>query len=128
MHWWEVHSSVVWRWRKALGVTCTSNPETHRLLRAAAKDGAKAMQARGLTDEECEERRRQAIPLNLGRFLWHGYHGPLWTKAQLRLLGKEPDEVVARKIGRTVVAVRVMRLRLGIPTVQDRRRKRSTSL
>jgi len=32
----------------------------------------------------------------------------------LQLLGKEPDAVVAEKVGRTVNAVRVMRERLGI--------------
>jgi hypothetical protein len=37
-------------------------------------------------------------------------------------LGKEPDDVVAAKTGRTVNAVRVRRTLLGIPTALDRRR------
>jgi hypothetical protein len=81
------------------------------------------MRERGLTDEERDQRSRQAIRLNLGRFLHLGYYGPRWTRAQWRLLGKEPDDVVAVKIGRGEVTVRAMRNRLGIPTARDRRRK-----
>jgi hypothetical protein len=50
-----------------------------------------------------------------GRFLRPGYHGPRWTLEQLRMLGTAPDAVVATRIGRTALAVRVMRDRLGIP-------------
>jgi hypothetical protein len=106
---------VVWRWRKALGVTRTNNDGSQRLIRAAAKAGAAAMSARGLTDEECDERSRRAVALDLKRFLRPGYHGPRWTPEQLRQLGTAPAAVVAARIGRTVGAVRVMRDRLGIP-------------
>jgi hypothetical protein len=41
------------------------------------------------------------------------------------LLGREPDDVVAAKVGRSVNAVRSKRTRLGIPTARDRRRKAS---
>jgi hypothetical protein len=122
-YWWGVRQGVVWRWRKALGVTCTSNEGSRRLLHAAAEAGAAAMRERGLSDEERDQRSRQAIRLNLKRFLHLGYHGPRWTRAQPRLLGKEPDDVVAAKIGRSVNAVRVMRTRLGVPTALDRRRR-----
>jgi hypothetical protein len=121
MHWWGVTAGVVWRWRKALGVSCTNNPESHRLRKAAAKEGGQAIKARGFTEEECGDRSRRAIAANQGRFLWHGYHGPCWTRAQLRLLGTLPDDMIAQKIGRTVNAVRVMRTRQGIPTALDRR-------
>jgi hypothetical protein len=44
-----------------------------------------------------------------------GYHGPPWTPEQLALLGKEPDDLVAGKVGRSVNAVRIMRQLLGRP-------------
>jgi hypothetical protein len=121
-HWWRVSVGAVWRWRKALGVTRTNNDGSRRLIHAAADLGAAAMRERGLTDEECDERSRTARRLNLAQYLRTGYHGPRWTKAQLRLLGKYPDDVVAARVGRTVDAVRCKRTRLGIPTALDRRK------
>jgi hypothetical protein len=75
------------------------------------------------TDAECDERSRRALRLNLAQYLRTGYHGPRWTEAQLRLLSQYPDELVAEKIDRTVVAVRCKRTSLGIPTALDRRRR-----
>jgi hypothetical protein len=49
---------------------------------------------------------------------------PSWTRAQLRLVGEEPDAVVAAKVGRSVGAVKRQRVRLGLPTALDRRRRR----
>jgi hypothetical protein len=115
MYWWGVSIGVVWRWRKALGVTRTNNEGSQRLIQAAAELGAAAAKERGLTDEECDEHSRRSLELGLGRYLKTGYHGPRWTREQLRLLGKEPDDVVAGKVGRTPNAVRLMRQRLGIP-------------
>jgi hypothetical protein len=37
--WWGVSEGVVWRWRKALGVTRTDNAGSHRLIRASASAG-----------------------------------------------------------------------------------------
>jgi len=114
-YWWRVSEGVVWRWRKALGVTRTNNEGSLLLIHAAAAAGGEAMRERGLSDEECDERSRAAVRLNLKQFLRTGYHGPRWTQEQLRLLGKKPDNVVAGKVGRSVNAVRIMRERLGIP-------------
>jgi hypothetical protein len=72
-YWWRVSPGVVWRWRKALGVTCTSNEGSRRLVHAAARAGGAAMRERGLTRKERAERRRRALWLNLGRFLRTGY-------------------------------------------------------
>ena len=113
-YWWGLSEGVVWRWRKALGVGRTDSEGSRRLIRAAAEAGGRAIHERGLTPEQVEGRRRAARELDLARYLPKGYHGPCWTRAQLRLLGKEPDEVVTGKVGRTPNAVRVMRTRLGI--------------
>ena len=42
----------------------------------------------------------------------------------MRLLGKVPDAIVAKKIGRTESAVKVMRGKRKIRTVKDRWRRR----
>jgi len=55
------------------------------------------------------------VALDLGRRLKTGYHGPRWTAADLALLRTLPDAEVARLLGRTETAVRVMRTRKGIP-------------
>jgi hypothetical protein len=121
MYWWGASSGAVQRWRRVLGVGRTDNEGTRRLMRDAAERGGEAARERGVTDEECDERSRRALRLNLAQYLWTGYHGPRWTPAQLRLLGKYPDEVVAAKVGRTAGAVRSKRTSLGIPSALDRR-------
>jgi hypothetical protein len=80
------------------------------------------MRERGLTEEECDARSRAPARLNLKRFLHLGYYGPRWTPEHLQLLGKEPDAVVAGKVGRIVNAVRVRQTRMGILTARDGRR------
>jgi hypothetical protein len=122
-YWWGVSEGVVWRWRKALAVTRTSNDGTRRLIRASAKAGAADVRGRTLPPDQIERRRQTALALNLARFLRSGYHGPRWTAGQLRLLGRLPDAEVAAKIGRTPNAVRVKRSRQGIPSARDARRR-----
>ena len=122
-HWWRVAECAVWRWRKALGVTRTNNEGSRRLIHAAAEAGGQALRVRGLTEDECDAWSRNAVRLDLKRFLLPGSLGPRWTPAELQLLGKEPDDVVAGKVSRSAHAVRLMRTRLGIPTARDRRRK-----
>ena len=56
-----------------------------------------------------ERRRRTAHELDLGRYLPTGYQGPRWTKAEVALLGRLPDEELARRTGRSVNAVRQKR-------------------
>jgi hypothetical protein len=109
------YKTAVQNWRRALGVGRTDNEGTARLLLAAADKGAEAVKARGWTEDERGRRRRNAVEKDLGRNLVTGYHGPLWTAEEVALLGTAPDEEVARRIGRTPNAVRVMRDRLGIP-------------
>ena len=101
-------------WRRALGVGRTDNEGTARLVLAAAEKGAEVVKGREWTDEEREQRRQANAEKCLGRNLVTGYHGPLWTAEEIALLGTAPDEEVARRVGRTLNAVRFMRDRLGI--------------
>jgi hypothetical protein len=69
-------------------------------------------------------RRRTAVELDLGRHLRPGYNlGPWWSPAEVKLLGRLPDEEVAAKVGRTHNAGRIKREKLGIPNPRDRRRR-----
>jgi hypothetical protein len=110
-YWWGISEGVVWRRRKALGVTRTSCEGTRRLTQAAAELGAAELRRKELPPEQVERRRQTALELNPVK----GYHGPRWTRAQLRILGRLPDEEVARRTGRSREAVRGKRQALGIP-------------
>src|SRR5262245_51474557 len=98
--------------RRASDVTRTSNEGSRGLIRAASERGAEQLRGRRLTPEQVERRRRTVHKLNLGRYLPKGYHGPCWTKAEVELLGRVPDEEVARRTGRTVDAERQKREKL----------------
>jgi len=53
MFWWGAASSVIWNWRKVLGVEGPAGtPGTQRLIQAAAELGAEAMQDRDFTEAE----------------------------------------------------------------------------
>jgi len=123
MYWWGASEKAVWKFRRALGVGRTDSEGSRRLIQAAAQEGGAAMRQRGVSPAEVGQRRQNAIRLKLGRHLQPGYHGPRWTAEQLGLLGTLPDGDVARQIGRTAGAVRVMRTRLGIASARDRRRR-----
>ena len=94
------------RWRKSLGFTRTNSEGNQRLIRAASEGEAERIRGRPPTPKQLESRRRTARELDLGRNLHNGYYGPWWTKAEVRLLGRLPDDEVARRIGRSVDAVR----------------------
>jgi len=123
--WWGVGKKSLWRWRKALGVGRTDSEGSRRLIQAAAKLGAQAVSEREFTPAEREQRRQTAVRLDLGKHLLPhaGYHGPRWTAEELALLSTLPDEDVAARIGRTALAVSIMRRRLGIPNARDRRKR-----
>src|SRR5262245_47917308 len=122
-YWSRASEGAVWRWRKALGVTRTSSAGSRRLIHAAAKEGAFAVQEREYTDEERDRQGRRARELGFARNLRTGYHGEWWSAVDLALLGELPDAEVARRTGRSRVAVTVKRNRLGIPTARDGRRR-----
>jgi hypothetical protein len=83
-------------------------------VNAAARQGADILRCVPLRPEAVEKLRQQALTLNLASNLKFGYQGPRWTPEQIKLLGTAPDDDVAKQVGRTIGAVRVMRTRLGI--------------
>src|SRR5262249_3918133 len=119
--WWRPSEGAVWRWRKALGVTRTSSAGSRRLIQAAAKAGAFAVQEREVTDEERDRLSRRARDLGRDRDLRPRYHGPAWTAEEVALLGQLPDAEVAERTGRTREAVRQKRNELGVPDPAARR-------
>jgi hypothetical protein len=76
------------------------------------------------TDDERERCRRRAIENDQGRFLSTGYLGPRWTAEDIALLGTLSDEEVARRMRRSVNAVRLKREELGIQNPAGNRRFR----
>ena len=86
---------------------------------------AEVNKARERSKEERAALAKAARRRNQGAYLrlrWTPANGG-WTKRQLALLGTDDDEVVAKKLGRTVTSVRVKRVRLKIPVFRDRRKK-----
>jgi hypothetical protein len=116
MYWWGVNGATVWLWRKALGVEGRYTTEgTKRLRRAVSEKIADALRGKPLSPEQVEQRRENAVRLNLGRFPRAAALACACPEEQVRLLGTAPDEEVARRIGRSMNAVRVKRTRRGIP-------------
>jgi hypothetical protein len=114
-HWWAVSASAVKRWRRALGVGRKDNKGSHRLIRASAAMGAEWSKAHEWTGEERERCRKLNAENGLAANLITGYHGPLWAPEDIALLGTAADAEVAKRIGRTVDAVRQKREELGLP-------------
>ena len=119
-YWWGVDVTVVWRWRKALGVP-RFNEGSARLQTALNVRKGAGLKGKRLPLEAVERRRRTATELGLRPPQRPG--GRPWTKKELGLLGTAPDAELAARFGRTETAVRVMRLRRGIPSARDRRRR-----
>jgi hypothetical protein len=110
-------------WRRMLEVGRADPEGSRRLILAASLAGLRELKLYGVSEEVCERRSEIARRLNLIRSCRKHPPRPLWTKTQLRLLAKAPDEEVGKRIGRTPGAVRVMRNRQGIRTGLDWRRK-----
>ena len=119
-YWWGVDVTVVWRWRKALGVG-RLNEGSARLRNELNKELGAGLKGKRLPPEAVERRRRTAAELGL-RPLQPPGDRP-WTKKELGLLGTLPDAELAARFGRTEKAVRVMRLRRGFPSARDCRRR-----
>jgi hypothetical protein len=108
-YWFGVTAETVWRWRKVFGIGPWDTKGSRRLLQKSSEAGAAKTKRRHFPAEEREHHRQISLEHNLGQYLKPGYHGRWWTDEELALLGKRPDKDVARRIGRTVNAVRQMR-------------------
>ena len=121
--WFGVGVTAAWRWRKAFGVGGrATTPGSRKAIRAAAVKGAAAVKAKDWTDDELDRmleaaKRRGTRPPSR----WTPARGG-WTAAQVKLLGTDRDEVIAKRIGKSASAVRGKRMRLKIPAFRDRRR------
>jgi hypothetical protein len=93
-HWWGVNYSVVWKWRKALGVP-RFNEGSGRLQATLNATKAARLKGQRLPPDQVERRRRTALELGL-RPVPRYVNGRPWT-----------EQVTGR----------------GIPTACDRRRK-----
>jgi hypothetical protein len=118
-HWWGVSVGVVWRWRKAMGVTRTNNPGSVRRQRAASAKGADTTRGVPLPPDQVERRSRTARELNLGRHLLRGFDGRYhkaraWTAAEDEAVRTLPPKEVARRTGRSLDAVYWRRGVLGV--------------
>jgi hypothetical protein len=113
-YWWGASAFVVWKWRRALGVSRTGNEGTRRLIQA----GARAIRDRPVPPEERERHRRVALEQNLGRYLLPGFNGfnvRAWTPKEDRLVRTLPAAEAVRRTGRTLTAVYDRRSLLGVP-------------
>jgi hypothetical protein len=90
-HWWCVGVTLVWRWRRCLGVGRMDSEGSRRLILAAVEAGADVTRGVPLSEGECERRSRTNREKDLKRHLHPGYHGPRWTPQELAMLGTLPD-------------------------------------
>jgi hypothetical protein len=123
MHWWGVSSTVVWKWRKALGVE-RMTPGSARLQRMNADAGAEVLRGVELPPEARERRSRTALEMDLAR---HTRPCPSpggaepWTEAEAKALGSASDGYLAALSGRSRAAVRSARRRRGMRSPDQRR-------
>ncbi len=105
-YWFGIGEHAIWSWRRAFGVSQWGREGSRRLHQQTSEKAAAVLRERGLTDAQCDAMSGRSKRLNLARFLREHSPRPLWTKAQLKMLGTMPDADLAAKIGRTVEADR----------------------
>jgi hypothetical protein len=108
-YWWGVDGGVVWRWRKALGVTRTSCEGSRRLIRAAARAGGEACRGRPR-----RRRRRERGDPPLPRPA-AGLPTEPWSAEEDDLVRTLRPKEAAARTGRSLSAVYSRRLELGLP-------------
>jgi hypothetical protein len=81
-HWWGASMSLVCRWRRAMAVSRTSNPGTHRLMRGNVEVIAASRRGKEWTDEERSRRHQRAVDSESVL---------PWSEEELALLGTMPD-------------------------------------
>jgi hypothetical protein len=114
-HWFGVCAEVVWRWRKAFGVTQWGTEGSQRLHQVVSERGASRI--RGKKWPRSLVRRRAATRRQQGYGRWPSKND--WKPEELALLGTMPDDQLAERIGRTANGVRAKRTRLGILTFRN---------
>jgi hypothetical protein len=119
-HWFGVSSKAVWQWRKAFGIGRAETEGSRRLIQAAADQGATVLRGKLVPREQVRRTTATRKRLGLRPDRW-GKTG--WKPEDLALLGTKPDDELAAKLGRSVKAVTVRRLKLGIRTARDGRRR-----
>lgn len=117
-----VSGSVVWRWRKALGVTAKNNPGTQRYYRELQPHKlTPEVSARGRLGAATPEARARAMQTIRAQGRRPG--GVVnWTPDMDALLGTMPDEAVAARLGISKLTVSQRRARLGVPSYRSRHR------
>jgi hypothetical protein len=113
-YWFGVSTKVVWRWRKAFGVTQFGTPGSKAAHEAASEQGAAAVRGKRVTRARREQLREHlaTVRKKVRRGRWDETG---WTKEQLARVGTDHDEAIAKKIGRTRGALTTKRTRLTIP-------------
>jgi len=120
LHHFGVTAGVVWRWRKAFGISQYGTPGSEALHAQTCAKGAAGIKAKVWTDEELDAKAELSKRLGLkptGRWAVGG-----WTAEELTLLGTHDDDVIAARIGRTAGAVQCQRQLRRIPPFRDKRR------
>jgi hypothetical protein len=116
-HWWGVTEHAVWRRRHVFGVE-RFNEGSAQLRTALNVELGASQLGKKLPSDQVERRRRTALELGL-RPLPQRPGGRLWTRQELKLLGKIPDAELAARIGRTENAVRLIRTRCSAARALD---------
>jgi hypothetical protein len=95
-YWWGVTCTVIWKWRKAFGVTPVNNPRSHELIVTNSAKGSEIARSVPLSDQVRAKRRRRAVEHGYDKFLREGYRRTRqWPEEHLALLGTMPDAEVA---------------------------------
>ena len=123
-YWFGVSKKTVCFWRRAFEVKGKfGTPGSEKAHLKASRKGAKAVKGKEWTVEEREKKRKLSKRLGLQPGPRWTQEAGGWTPEELALLGTNYDEAIARKIGRTVSAVRIQRRNRKVKAFRDRRRR-----
>ncbi len=116
--WWEVSTTLAWKWRRLLGVG-RSNPGTariHRMQTFTDRERARGRATRRTPASREKSRRVQAAAWEHAR---QSGQRRAWTAREIAALGTDTDAKIARRLGRTTVAVHDKRCEQAIPAYRS---------